>query len=195
VTSLSETGFLDALRAVGTALDELGVPSMIIGGVAVIAHGVPRLTVDIDATVVAAGLDVDRLTDVLAAHGIRGRIPDASGFAAAHQVFLATHEPSGTPVDISLAWLPFEEEALGTSVSCNYAGVAIRIPRPEDLVVYKLVASRPRDLDDAEGLLLLHGAGMDLDRVRKIVGEFASILDDTERPKALERLIERTGPQ
>jgi len=193
VTRTPEAGFLDALRAVRTALDELRVASMIIGGVAVIAHGVPRLTVDIDATVVAAGLGIDRLTDVLAAHGIHGRIPDASAFAAAHQVFLATHEPSGTPVDISLAWLPFEEEALGASVSCDYAGVAIRIPRAEDLVVYKLVASRPRDVDDAEGLLLLHGTGMDLARVRKIVGELSSLLDDSERPKALERLIERTG--
>ena len=47
------TEFLDALQAVSTALAELGSPAMIIGGVAVIAHGVPRLTVDIDATVVA----------------------------------------------------------------------------------------------------------------------------------------------
>ena len=33
---------------------------MVIGGVAVIAHGVPRLTVDIDATVVAAECESSR---------------------------------------------------------------------------------------------------------------------------------------
>ena len=69
----------------------------------------------------------------------------------------------------------------------------IRIPRPEDLVVYKLVASRPLDLDDAEGLMVLHGATMDLVRIKAIVREFAALLDDDERPKSLDRLLARTG--
>lgn len=59
--------------------------------------------------------------------------------------------------------------------------------------MYKLVASRPQDLKDAEGLMVLHGPTMDLDRVRRLVSEFAAILDDNERPRNLERLIARTG--
>ena len=193
MTAAPGAGFLDALGAVASALQEIGAPSMIIGGVAVIAHGVPRLTVDIDATVVAAGLDVGGLASALARHDIRPRIPDAPAFAAAHQVFLSEHGPSGTAVDVSLAWLPFEQEALDARVSCDYAGVIIEVPRPEDLVVYKLVASRPRDLDDAEGLLVLHGTGMDLERVRRIVREFASVLEDDQRIRTLERLIAAAG--
>lgn len=41
---------LDALAAVVAALRTLRAPGMIIGGIAVIAHGVPRQTVDVDAT-------------------------------------------------------------------------------------------------------------------------------------------------
>lgn len=186
-------GFLDALRALASALDDLDAPAMIIGGVAVIAHGFPRLTADIDATVVAAGLDMDRLADSLGQHDIRARTPDAVAFAQRTHVFLARHTPSETPIDLSLAWLPFEEEALRARRPCDYAGVAIWIPRPEDLIVYKLVASRPQDLKDAEGLMVLHGPTMDLDRVRRLVSEFAAILDDDERPRDLERLIARTG--
>jgi hypothetical protein len=40
-----------ALHAVAGALDELGAPAMVIGGIAVVARGVPRTTLDIDATV------------------------------------------------------------------------------------------------------------------------------------------------
>ena len=166
---------------------------MIIGGVAVIALGVPRLTVDIDATVEAAHVSIEQLVEVLGRHGITPRIPDAVAFARARQVLLTVHEASGTPVDISLAWLSFEEEALRACLSCDYAGVRIRIPRPEDLLIYKLIASRPRDLEDAEGLLVLHGATMDLGRARDIVKEFAAALDDTERPQTLERLIHKSG--
>lgn len=186
-------GFLDALEALRCALDEVDAPSMIIGGVAVIALGVPRLTVDIDATVAAADLKIERLVEGLDRQGIRPRIPDALAFARARQVFLGVHQASGTPVDVSLAWLPFEAEALSSSQVCDYAGVRIRIPRPEDLLIYKIIASRPRDLQDAEGLLVLHGATMDVDRVRRVVKQFADVLDDVERPETLERLIRKAG--
>ena len=119
-----------------------------IDGVAVIAHGVPRLTLDIDATVAAAQLSPAKAASTLAQVGIRSRIAHAEPFAARHHVLLCVHEASATPVDLSVDWLPFEEEAW-------------------------LVASRPRDVDDAEGLLTLHGAGMNLARVRQVVGEFS----------------------
>jgi hypothetical protein len=192
VNKSADVGFLDALRTLSVALDRLGRPGMIIGGVAVIAHGVPRLTIDIDATTLAAGESVEALIAKFAEHAIALRIPDGAAFARTHQVVLAVHEPSGTPIDVSLAWLPFEEEALEASIPCDYAGVTIRIPRPEDLVVYKLIAARPRDIDDAEGLLAIHAATMNLARVRRIVKELATAIDDEERPQVLERLIAKT---
>jgi uncharacterized nucleotidyltransferase DUF6036 len=190
VSALPDQGFLDALAALRQGLDDIGTPSMIIGGVAVIALGIPRLTVDIDATLAAA-----RLVDSLARQGITPRIPDAVTFARQRHVFLGVHEPSGTPVDVSLAWLPFEEEALRNAQACDYAGVHIRIPRPEDLLIYKLIAARPRDLEDAEGLLVLYGNAMDLGRVRTVLKEFAALIDDVDRPLILERLIAKVGPE
>lgn len=166
---------------------------MIIGGVAVIALGVPRLTVDIDATV--ASVDPELLSKALERRGIRPRIPDAVDFARARQVFLGIHEASDTPVDVILARLPFEEEAIRSSREQNFAEVRIRVPRPEDLVIYKIVAGRPQDLDDVEGLLLLHGLSIDLGRVRRVVREFADALGDEERVHALERLIRKAGPE
>jgi hypothetical protein len=189
----TKPGFLDALDALRQALDETTRPSMVIGGVAVIALGIPRFTADIDATIAGADLDLTRLAEVLAGHGIRPRIPDAVAFARSSQVFLGVHEASGTPVDLSLAWLPFEAEALGASVPCDYAGVAIRVPRAEDLLIYKIIALRARDIEDAEGLLLLHGGTMNLGRVRETVRQFAAVLDDSERPQVLEGLLRKAG--
>jgi len=188
-----QQAFLDALKALGQALGEIEAPSMIIGGVAVIALGVPRLTVDIDATVAAVALDLEGLADTLGRHGIHARIPDALAFARAHQAFLCVHESSGTPVDISLAWLPFEDDALRSRQTCDYAGVLIHVPRAEDLVIYKLIAARPRDIEDAEGLLVLHAGAIDLARVREVVRQFAAALDEPERPQALENLIRKLG--
>jgi hypothetical protein len=195
LTPEREHGYLDALRAVSEALDELSAPSMIIGGAAVIALGVPRLTVDIDATVAASGVEIGDMIATLAHHDVEPRIPEAEAFARSSHVFLGVHQSSGTPIDITLAWLPFEEEALRHRQVCDYAGVRIRVPRPDDLIIYKLVASRPRDLEDAEGLLVLHAASIDVARLRATVHQFAELLEDTERPRALQRLLEKTGLQ
>lgn len=166
---------------------------MIIGGVAVIAHGVPRFTADVDATVTAPRELLERIFDVFAQNGIVPRIADALAFARDRQVVLLRHEPSGVDLDVSLAWLPFELDAIGRSEVIDYAGVSIRVPRPDDLVIYKLVAARPRDLDDVERLLLLHGPSLDVRRIVATVREFADALEDSGRLDALERLLKKTG--
>lgn len=108
----ADAGLLTALSALMTALDSLRAPSMVIGGIAVIARGVPRDTVDIDAAVWGEGVDLAMVLRVLAAQGIVARIADAEAFAAAHQVLLLRHTATGTPLEVSLAWLPFEREAI-----------------------------------------------------------------------------------
>ena len=166
---------------------------MIIGGVAVIAHGVPRYTADVDATFTAPQESLERIFDVFAQHRIVPLIAGALAFARERQVMLLRHEPSGVDLDVSLAWLPFELDAIGRSEVIDYAGVPIRIPHPDDLVIYKLVAARPRDLDDVERLLLLHGPSLDLRRIVATVREFADALEDSERLDALDRLLKKTG--
>ena len=186
-------GFLDALRALRDGLQALGVPWMIIGGVAVIAHGVPRYTADVDATVSAPDEPLERIFDVFARQRVVARIDGALAFARERQVLLLRHEPSGVDLDVSLAWLPFEIEALRRSEVRDFGGVTIRIPRPDDLVIYKLVASRPRDLEDVERLLLLHGPSLDLQHIAVTVREFADALEDPARIDALERLMKKAG--
>jgi len=62
----ADNALTSALAALRKALQELSAPSMIIGGIAVIAHGVGRQTVDIDATIWAEGLALDRVRRLVA---------------------------------------------------------------------------------------------------------------------------------
>jgi predicted nucleotidyltransferase len=117
----------------------------------------------------------------------------AKEFARMHHVFLARHEPTGTPIDLSLAYLDFEDEAIQSSDEIDYAHVRIPVARAEDLVVYKILASRPRDIDDAEKLLNLHGRVIQIARVRRLVQQFCEVLEDTNRLETLDRLLKRLG--
>lgn len=180
-----------AVAAVASALTQLPASGMLIGGIAVIARGVPRTTRDVDATVSADSGDVDALLHIFEQHDLSSRIEDARAFAHANQVILLRHAPSGVDVDVSLAWLPFELEALSTSETLTIGDAQVPVARPEDLVIYKAVAWRPQDQQDVERLLALHGARMDLGRVRRIVAELAAALEEPERAAELEQVIRR----
>jgi hypothetical protein len=159
----------------------------VIGGLAVIAHGVPRYTADIDATLLAGEIDLEKLFEILEEHGIEARINDARSFAIENSVLLLEHRPSGVPIDLSLAWLPFEDEAIRASQLVDYSGVEIPIPRPEDVLLYKLIAFRPGDLEDAERLFLLHRDGIDHDRIRALLEEVCVALEDSTRLETFDR--------
>jgi len=173
------------------ALLEVGEPHMLIGGMAVILRGVTRLTEDVDATVWGETIDVDSLVAALARHGIVGRIPDVASFARERQVLLLRHEPTGTPIEVTLAWLPFEREALRQADVIEVAGIGIPVARAQDLVVYKAIAWRDRDRADIERLLRTHAGNIDLAEVRHTIAAFAKALDEEERIGDFDRLVAR----
>jgi hypothetical protein len=164
---------------------------MLIGGTAVILRGIARVTEDVDATIWAHRLDVEVLLATLARHDIVPRIPDAAAFARERQVLLLRHVPSRTPMELSLAWLPFEEEALRRAELLEVGGVDIPVAVAQDLVIYKAVAWRERDRTDIERLLRAHVREIDLADVRRLVAEFAEALEEPQRIDDFERLVAR----
>jgi uncharacterized nucleotidyltransferase DUF6036 len=168
---------------------------MVIGGIAVIAHGVARQTVDIDATILATRLDTSELLEVLAGYSIRPRIADVSQFAERSQVLLLVHGETKVTLEVSFAFSPFEQEALERAVEADFAGIRISVAVPEDLVIYKALAWRDRDRYDIEQLLTLHRDRIDLERVRAFVREFAQILGAPERVSEFDQLVRKVlGP-
>lgn len=117
---------------------------MIIGGVAVISHGVRRLTTDIDAVVRGDSITARQLVRRLARHAIRPRIEDAATFADRNLVLLLRHEPTGVDLDVSLGWSTLEHEALEARTEAAFGRVKTYMATPADLVVFKAVAARPR---------------------------------------------------
>jgi predicted nucleotidyltransferase len=187
----ADTRFAGALRALAAALKELGAPSMIIGGVAVIAAGVPRQTIDIDATILGRATELDETIDVLAKYEIVFRVADGLAFARDRQVLLLRHDPTGVTIEVSFAWLPFEENALSRAREIEIHGVTVPVAQPEDLIVYKAAAWRDRDRNDIERLLVIHFDEIDLVRVRAFIGDIAAALDDPDRVDTFDAMVAR----
>lgn len=183
-------GIHRALEDLVPILEKHREHSLVIGGIAVIARGVPRVTRDID--IAFAGPDVtwnEILADLEPAQ-IVPRIGDAVAFARESQVLLTRHSETGIDIDISLAWLPFELEAIAAASPALVGSAKLHVARPEDLVIYKAVAWRPQDQQDVERLLALHGAQMDLARIRRHVRELGEAMEQ-DRLRELDAVIRR----
>ena len=128
------TEIAHALADVAKVLDAHEGRAALIGGMAVIARGVQRVTRDIDIAVAGAGLFNAALADEMQQHGMSPRISDAVAFANENQVLLMRHDATGVDIDVSRAWLPFEIEALASADRESLAGIDIVIVKPEDLI-------------------------------------------------------------
>jgi len=84
-----------------------------IGGLAVQRWGEPRMTRDADLTLLAGLGDEETFIDPLL-ETFAGRRDDARDFALRYRVLLVRHA-NGTPLDIALGGLPFEEDTVRRS--------------------------------------------------------------------------------
>ena len=180
MTPLEEvTPLLAPLAALQRLLARFDDQGIVIGGVATSLLGRPRLTADVDAVILLSVEDLLLLIEAAAQEGLVPRITDAEDFARRHRVLLLRHQESGINVDISLGMLPFEVEAVERSVIHQVGSLAIWLPTPEDLIIFKAVAHRPKDLMDIQALLESH-PDLDRERVRRWVREFAQALEMPE---------------
>ena len=179
---------LTILRHLVAWLQAGKVQGVVIGGVAASLWGRPRLTRDVDALVL---LEEGRWGEFLAAgagHGFLPRRADALAFARETRVLLVRHGESGIDLDLVFGSLPFEKEAAIRAKWVDLGGVAIPLSSPEDLIIMKAVAHRPRDLEDIAAILAAQ-PGLNVRRVRRWLREFSGALEMPEILNDLEALL------
>jgi hypothetical protein len=119
------------------------------------------------------------------------RSVDAREFALRHRVLLLTTS-SGVKVDVALAALPFELEAIQAASPWSIVpGVTLPTCSAEHLVVYKLVAGRPQDLVDVDGVVRRQGRKLDVARIRQWGRQFAELKEDPDLLRPFENALQR----
>jgi len=152
---------------------------MIIGGVAASLLGKPRFTADVDVVALIEDKKLPSLLKAAKRLGFETRIKDAVGFAQKNRVLLLKHTKTGINVDLSLGLLPFEIEAIGRSKRFKIANITFNLPTPEDLIIFKAVAHRPKDIEDIREIVKIH-ARVNKTFIKKTIIEFARALEMPE---------------
>jgi predicted nucleotidyltransferase len=126
---------------------------MVFGGQAVLVYGEPRLTRDIDVTLGVDPGELARVMDAVELLGLRVLTDNAAEFVTETLVLPAIDPETGIRVDFVFSLSQFERAAIERSGPIDVEGVGVQFISLEDLIVMKLVAGRPRDLEDVAAIL------------------------------------------
>jgi hypothetical protein len=141
-------------------LEAEGVVYMIVGALAVAVWGRPRATADVDVTLQADAGQLEALA---------GRV-ERAGFAVDHewldwQPLLRDRQrrltAPGAIVDLMRPRDAHEEAALGRRHQVAFEGRRLPFVAPDDLVLMKLKAGRPRDFEDVASVLAAQSGTLD----------------------------------
>lgn len=153
--------FEDAL----VLLRDGGVRFVVVGGVAVILHGVPRTTADLDLVVDLEPANLRRLVSAMNRLGYRPRAPvESAALCDPDQRRVWIEEKGMRAFTFHLPGQPLSDIDILIDSPIDFAELAIRAERVdagglmlqiasvEDLIRMKTVAARDQDLADADAL-------------------------------------------
>jgi hypothetical protein len=166
----------------------------IVGAVARNAWAPPRATTDLDVAIAAEPAAVAAAEGSLRELGYApvrrhqvesdDALPDLIVFRSARSL--------PRQVDLLVAKTDFEAAVLARAVAVQVSGHRVLVASPEDLVVYKLLADRPRDREDAEAVILTQeraGRALDWSHVER----WARYWEIEDRARALRERVRLRG--
>ena len=163
-------------------------PFCFIGGVAVQRWGGPRLTADVDLTLLTGFGGEAAFVDALL-ESFEGRLADARNFALAHRTLLL-RSGQGIPIDISLGAMPFEEGAVARATDFSVGdGCALLTCSAEDLIVHKAFAGRDKDWLDISGIVTRQQTRLDRELVWRELLPLLELIGAADKAVRLRQIL------
>ena len=165
----------------------------VFGAQAVIAYGVPRLSADVDVTLQLVPEEPERFAREMEAAGFALRVDDPD-FVRRTRVMPFVHLPTAMPLDVVLAGSGLEDEFLDRARAVDIGGTTVPLIDPEDLIIAKVLAGRPKDIEDAHGLWRLRGRELDVARIRRTLRLLEEALSQSDLLPGFEAILHRVDP-
>ena len=162
---------LASIESLARALNDAGVQFLVVGGLAVVAHGYGRQTQDVDLVIRLRPDSISAAFAALATLGYRPRVPVSAEMLSDPEtrgrlvrdrgmLVLAFHSEhhAETPVDlITTEPFDFDAEHAAAMVLALTPDIPVRVVRLQALLDMKRAADRPQDRADVAELTAIHG--------------------------------------
>lgn len=188
---LVRSPFVELLGALAGVLSQLGARWYLFGAQAALLHGAARLTADVDVTVDLQGKDPEVLAEALTAAGFQMRVEDIA-FTHRTRVLPVLHLATGIAADVVLAGPGLEELFLLRAQLHDLDGVQVPVACAEDVIVMKILAGRPKDVEDVVAIAAAH-KDLKLDLVRSTLRMLEEALHRNDLLPELSRALARSA--
>jgi hypothetical protein len=178
------------LDGISELMSETGAKYAIIGGVAVSIHGIPRLTMDVDVSIL---LEKEGISGFLGKARKAGFVPivrNARAFAEKTGVVPMKFR-GGMPFercDFIIAQNALEKAAIERARPMKVGPCKVMIVSAEDLFLHKLLSDRPRDREDAEGIAMRR-RNLDRRYIMSWVKKIANVAGGAALARSAEKLL------
>ncbi|MBI2267802.1 MAG: hypothetical protein HYU64_21980 [Armatimonadetes bacterium] len=157
---------------------QAGLESIAIGALALSVWGKARLTRDIDVKILLGRDEAARLVKALPSDYVL--LSDEPAQTLERLGMLFVRDPGGNRIDILLSDVEFDVSAVKRFRKVEVRpGVSARFCSPEDLIIYKLISTRPQDHADAESVIRRQGNTIDEEYILYWLKRFEQALDDS----------------
>lgn len=166
------TGLVPTIHWLEELFGRIGLSRFYGGAIAYNYYGPPRLTQDVDVLVLVPDFKKPHLVSSLAKGGCKyGDPPTTPPTLEAvladlrGKAHLATFWRDGIRIEVFVPWHPFHSRVLERSPERDLGGRRVRIHSAEDLIVFKKVFDRPKDIMDIKAILLAQKGRLDTARI------------------------------
>lgn len=97
------------------------------------------------------------------------------------------------PVDVVLAGPGLEDQFFDRVESRDVDGVPVRLASPEDIIVMKVLAGRPKDVDDVTAVVAAYATRLDRAYIEATLSALEQGLGQSNLRPAFRAAIERAG--
>lgn len=172
--------FSEILQLVCEFLNEQEIEYAIVGGVAVMYHGVPRTTVDIDIILQIEDEQILTFVDFLNSRGFVSSAEDIKAAFKENSHSTSFFKDTLLRLDIQGVNSTFDRMTLDRAILVDLFGTSVKIGSIEDTFVNKIFFQGEQDLRDALGIFKRNSENLDFDYIRSTC-EMLGILHQLEQ--------------
>jgi hypothetical protein len=158
--------FPEILQLVCSYLNENGINYVVVGGVAVMYHGVPRTTVDIDFILQIEDTAIPAFVDFLNEKGFTASVEDIQTALREKSHSTTFFRDSLLRLDIQGVYSEFDRLTLERAISVSLFDISVMIGSAEDAFINKILFQGEQDLRDALGIFTRNQEKLDFDYIR-----------------------------
>lgn len=163
--------FQQLLETLALGLEQRQIPYMVIGGQAVLVYGEPRLTRDIDVTLGVGPERMGEVVELARAASWSLLVENPQDFVQKTMVLPCQDPASSIRIDLIFSNSAYERQAMGRVRRLQMEKAQVCFAAAEDVIIHKIIAGRPRDLEDVRSILLKNPK-LNLEYIRHWLEEF-----------------------